>query len=129
MTNAKKYHDELWDIGVNQGEPFAVTNNKICNCLDIKCEQCQFSCSTCYKEKPAWLAAEYVDPAEKIDWTKVPVDTKILVSRDQVYWFKRYFAKYTDGMVYAWFKGGTSWSAESETTSWSYAKLAGKGDI
>lgn len=52
------------------------------------------------------------------------VDTPILVrdyERDK--WLPRYFAKYEDGVVYAWIDGKTSWTND-EVTRWEYAKLA-----
>lgn len=60
-----------------------------------------------------------------VDWSKVPVDTKILVSCGGEEWSKRHFAKYEDGTVYAWKNGTTSFSVESKDyeTEWDYAKL------
>ena len=65
---------------------------------------------------------------EYIDWTKVPVDTKILVRNSECSeWNRRYFAKYENGKVYAWDNGRTSWSAYNEdninVTGWGKAKL------
>ena len=62
---------------------------------------------------------------EAIDWSKVPVDTKVLVSKDNEVWFKRYFAKYKDGKVYCFRNGSTSYSVDVETDMliWKYAKL------
>ncbi len=61
----------------------------------------------------------------KVDWSKVEVDTPILV-RDVKYrrWVKRYFAKYKDGIVFAWTGGSTSEDAHNVRTPWKYAKLA-----
>ena len=36
-----------------------------------------------------------------VDWSKVQVDTKILVSGDGKDWYRRYFAKYENGFIYA----------------------------
>ena len=60
-----------------------------------------------------------------IDWSKVPVDTPILVSNDNKGWIKRYFARYEDGNVYCWLNGKTSWTAICELSigHWDYAKL------
>ena len=61
---------------------------------------------------------------EVVDWTKVPVDTKILVSDDGKCWCRRYFAKYEGGRVYAFMDGTTSFTGSSESSlSWKYAKL------
>ena len=60
-----------------------------------------------------------------IDWSKVEVDTPILV-RDAKYrrWVKRYFAKYSNGTIFAWTIGCTSRDAHNMMTPWKYAKLA-----
>ena len=62
-----------------------------------------------------------------IDWSKVKVDTPILVSQNKVDWKPRYFARYTNGIVETWLCGCTSWSIDSadDTCIWKYAKLAG----
>ena len=60
-----------------------------------------------------------------VDWSKVAVDTPILVSNNGDYWRRRYFAKYENGMVYAFNGGKTSWSNHGEEPiAWEYAKLA-----
>lgn len=71
-----------------------------------------------------------VDIAEElgiVDWSKVKVDTPILVkANEQDDWGKRYFAYFKDGKVYAWLCGTTSWSTnnDEDVMSWNYAKLA-----
>ena len=58
------------------------------------------------------------------DWTKVSVDTPILVRNSAGQpWQMVYFAGRKDGKVSAWYGGRTSWN-ESMITSWNYAKLA-----
>lgn len=61
-----------------------------------------------------------------VDWSKVKVDTKLLVSNNGTQWDKRYFAKYEDGKIYCFMHGATSWSikADYEISIWKYAKLA-----
>lgn len=66
---------------------------------------------------------------EEIDWSKIPVDTKVLVrnSQDQE-WECRYFAKYENGKIYTFVHGATSWSSWStgelsSVISWEEAKL------
>jgi len=63
---------------------------------------------------------------DTVDWSKVKVDTKILVrENEQEDWEKRYFAKYENERVFAWFCGGTSWSARDNVVlGWKYAELA-----
>ena len=65
---------------------------------------------------------------EVMDWSKVPVDTKVLVSDDGKEWIRRHFAKYEDGKVYCFNDGYTSFTIVnhaylSNATSWEYCKL------
>ena len=70
------------------------------------------------------------DFEEIIDWSKVAVDTKILVADftcndDEIVWKKRHFAKYENGKIYAWDNGFTSFTIDSDDlcTSWDFVKL------
>lgn len=68
---------------------------------------------------------------EVIDWSKVSVDTKILVrDRKDEEWKRRYFAKYKDGRVYTWTWGKTSFSADGneDVIYYEYAKLYKEGE-
>ena len=80
--------------------------------------------STCFTEENQRIdIAEYLGI---IDWSKVKVDTPILVKQyEQDEWEKRHFAYFKDERVYAWLCGATSWSAdyEGDTTNWNLAKL------
>ena len=60
----------------------------------------------------------------KVDWSKVEVDTPILVRQGKNgTWLERHFAKYENGDVYAWVDGQTSWTG-ADKIKWKYAKLA-----
>ena len=86
------------------------------SCVDTSCEVCN-SLTT------LWLMEDYEEP--ETDWSKVEVDTPILVRDfEGSDWFKRHFAKYENGTVYAWDGGDTSWSGGDVMTDWKYAKLA-----
>ena len=67
---------------------------------------------------------EYEPPT---DWSKVKVDTKMLVKGwgDRV-WKPRHFAKFEDGKVYTWIDGETSWTSDDDEniTIWTHYKLA-----
>lgn len=92
------------------------------NCNDIGCHQCNLFFHI-------WLEEEYEPPTEpEVDWTKVEVDTPILVSLDGTKWHPRYFAKFENNEVHTWANGSTSWSVDNQTTTsyWKYAKLAEK---
>ena len=80
--------------------------------------------STCFEEKNQLIdIGEYLGV---VDWSKVKVDTPVLVSNDNKTWNKRYFARYENGNVYAWLNGKTSWTAICEFSfgHWDYTKLA-----
>lgn len=61
-----------------------------------------------------------------VDWSNLPVDTKVMVSYDGENWYNNHFAKYENGTVYTWIGGGTSWSTSSVNGDWKYAELANK---
>lgn len=59
-----------------------------------------------------------------IDWSKVDVDTKILVSNDDIRWYHAHFAMFENDIIYT-FKDGTTSFTYNHTglVSWQYAKL------
>lgn len=128
MTNREKYADEIIDIAIKRNR-FAVNKQgKAVDCEEINCQDCILNkpggnCSFFAKE---WSEQEYVEPP--VDWSKVAVDTPILVSRDNEKWYKRHFAECKNGTVYAWNDGRTSWSEEQNICEWEYAKLAEQED-
>ena len=65
---------------------------------------------------------------EVVDWSKMPVDTKILVSEDGKLWYKRHFAKYENGSVHVFPDGRSSFTTEESDIiyPWKYAKLCEK---
>ena len=66
-----------------------------------------------------------------VDWSKVQVDTKILVSEDGEDWYRRHFAKYEGGIIYAFPDGLSSFTARYKpeyggyrrVCAWKYGKL------
>lgn len=129
MTNKEKYGNKIIELAVNTGM-FGLKNGEPALCKEIKCEDCNFyksdySCEGSAYGFRKWLNSEYVEPP--VDWSKVPVDTPILVrNSEKNSWEKRYFAKYENGIVYAWGYGATSWSARGsgDISDWKMAKLA-----
>ena len=91
------------------------------------CEACEFyddNLNECSSERVLWLLKEYEEP--KVDWSKVPVDTKVLASfKGEEDLIPRYFAKYENNKIYVWSYGKTSWSAcdKDDCISVSYAEL------
>lgn len=117
MKNREKYADKIINYkGSNFCNEFVIpTILKSCECLG--------SCERCIMLQLLWLEEEYEEP--EVDWSKVAVDTPILVRDSKTgNWLKRYFAKFKDEKVYAWFYGKTSWTSDDEPKEWKYAKLA-----
>lgn len=124
MKNKEKYAKEILDIACSGNSlAFDKTTNKVVPCNGLCCLNCLFghNCDEAIKE---WCESEYVEPP--VDWSKVPVDTPILVrDEDEEKFKKRHFAKYANEKVYAWNMGTTSWTADENcVTTWNCAKLA-----
>ena len=128
--NDKQFTDELfrrmYDLGcrkaeIENGTVFFYKNceriSQWLNRVDIR--------STCFREENQQIdISEYLGIA---DWSKVAVDTPILVKDDcDEEWVKSYFASYKNGEVRAWMGGRTSFSVKNKTDTfgWKYAKLA-----
>ena len=125
MLNIEKYRDELIKMGIIDTKKIAIRYGKLSLCWFGCCGCDNLSKEDCGKQAEDWLFSEYEEP--EIDWSKVKVDTPILVREsEQNPWLKRYFAKFKNGKVYAWDSGKTSWSIEDKTgmLCWKYAKLA-----
>lgn len=125
MTNKEKYGKEILDIACT-GDRVAMRNsdNVIVGCRKLGCLDCAFNTygKGCIDAIEKWANSEYVEPP--VDWSKVPVDTPILVRDiESDEWERRYFAKYENNTVYAWEDGATSWSAVG-VCDWEYAKIA-----
>lgn len=128
MTNYEKYKEEidkLWDKNTD----LAKKGSKIVDCCEITCGQCDFAIGNCSRNAERWLVSECKE--SEVDWSKVPVDTPILVSdyiKDNP-GHRRHFAGIVDGTVHAYRDGNTSWSAyDGSTIPWTYAKLAMEED-
>lgn len=128
--NDKQFTDELfrrmYDLGYRKAEieNGTVFFYKNCGRISQWSDRVDMR-STCFTEENQRIdIAEYLGI---IDWSKVAVDTPILVKQyEQDEWEKRHFAYFKDERVYAWLCGATSWSAdyEGDTTDWNLAKLA-----
>lgn len=104
-------------------------------CDGVKCERCPLSFSNngamvdcnefqvLYPKKAIDIVMNY---DLQVDWSKIPVDTKIMVRDDKKDdWNRRYFSKYEDGIVFAFDNGKTSFSVDNsnEISKWNYVKL------
>ena len=120
MKNYEKYADAIRKYDANSFCSDFIKPNI------LKLEDCGgVACDKCHMLQVLWLLEDYKEP--EVDWSKVEVDTPILVRTvEWAEWARRYFAKYEDGMVYVWNLGRTSWSAtyDKDVSAWPYAKLA-----
>lgn len=124
MKNREFYNEEILGFMTKADdfcEEFAMP--KILGSYGLKCGD--VNCGYCDTLRTLWLEEEYKEP--EVDWTKVEVDTPILVSDDGKEWEEAHFSEYDEEtkMLFAWSFGTTSWTASGES-SWKYAKLAEK---
>ena len=135
MKNREKFAKEIMDIAcAGHSIAFDKEDNKLTACNKINCGECAFcssSTTNCLDKIKEWCESEYVEP--EVDWSKVPVDTPVLVRNDESdRWYNRHFAYFEDGKVFAYDFGATSWSADKShicTSTCRYAKLANEEDI
>lgn len=125
MTNYEHYKEQIEKI-VRLGWRIAVTKDgEPHSCSELSCQNCIAEGVDCYQTVSKWADEEYIKPEERVDWSKVPVDTPVLVKVTcDGDWYKRYFAKYQNGCVYTFNNGATSWSCNGNIDSWNFAKLA-----
>ena len=119
MKNREKYKNELVKV-CKSGELMQFFNDYVVPTYDCG------NYEVINAEKVALLTALWLDEeyeAQEVDWSKVDVDTPILVSMNGQNWNHRHFAKYCGGIVCAFEDGATSWTS-NEKTGWPYAKLA-----
>lgn len=131
MTNREKYAEQILDIALAGGSVAVDKKGNMCRCTDIGCNNCIFAKTktddkrSCEKRIKEWSEQEYVEPP--VDWSKVPVDTKVYVrDSDSEPWKPRYFAKFEDGKIFTWPNGATSFSnnSVSDFSWWIKGKLA-----
>ena len=121
MKNYEKYADEIREYKGSSG----YFCNKFIMPHILKKDSCAgISCEHCHTLQMIWLLEDYEEPEEpEVDWSKVEVDTPILVRQGKNgEWLERHFAKYENGDVYAWVDGQTSWTG-ADKIKWRYAKL------
>lgn len=126
MTNyerCKKDIDKL-ALAVTQ---WGVVDGEVKRCGSISCEKCAFNAGrrSCESIRLEWIDQECKE--SEVDWSKVPVDAKVLVSDDEKTWYRGHFSRYDkeSGYYLIWRMGFTSFTArERWEETWKYAKLA-----
>lgn len=130
MTNREKYAEQILDIATSGSSIAVDKKGKMYRCEKISCRDCIFSRianseRSCNENTKEWSEQEYVEPP--VDWSKVPVDTKVYVRDfDDESWRPRYFARFENGRIFTWTAGSTSFSAENfdDVKRWNQGKLA-----
>ena len=135
MENQKYYEKEILHIAVT-GCAVAVNKDTYVpmTCSKDMCEHCinHKENGRCDKEKTAiltWMKEEYIDPAERIDWAKIAIDTPILVrDKEDELWQRGHFAGLSneDG-VFVFPDGKTSFTADKREdvhVAYKHARLA-----
>lgn len=131
MTNYEYYKEQI-ERATRMGGKAAVNKDtgEVAPCSKTDCTRCLFfgnSGRKCTEVALSWADEEYVE--FKADWSKVPVDTPVLVSSDGKRWLRRYFAKTGDeGIPLVFAEGRTSWTDADVDEHWyeefNYTKLA-----
>lgn len=108
---------------------------KVKACIEFDCGNCLFNHnSPCRVAKMKWLDQPVFDQEKDIDWSKVPVDTPVLVwNRDTETECRRHFCelKCAEPYIFRTFAiGKTSWTAyECDRSDWEHCKLYRQEDI
>lgn len=124
MTNYEK-NKELLDMYAVADVSWGVdADGKISECHG-NCGYCIFGLDEiCTQKRLEWLQQEYKEPEVEVDWSKVPIDTPVLVRHhENAEWRERYFAGYIGGKVCA-FDYGTKSEDFVCINRWKFAKLA-----
>lgn len=134
MKNQKYFEKEILQIAIT-GQAVAVHKERLepMVCSKNVCNDC-LNCGEngrCKKDKEAiakWMNEEYIDPAERIDWSKVAIDTPILVRNDECnIWERGYFAGIGKDGIFVYPNGTTNFtqsSREDKPVVYKHARLA-----
>ena len=108
MKNKEKFAKEIIEIAAT-GTSVAMCNGVLRECRGLYCSQCDFySDRECDEKIKEWAESEYIE--YETDWSKVPVDTPVLIkgAMDN----RKYFSRLLPDERLAVFRDGrTSWSS------------------
>lgn len=112
MKNKEKFAKEIIEITCS-GDILAMSDGVLRGCNGLKCKECNFYNGNlgCGKKRIKWAESEYIEPRYETDWASVPVDTPVINSNGDRY----YFSKYNNIMdvIYVFMYGCTSWSSKN----------------
>lgn len=130
MTNYESVEpDKVKDIFA---EAFAVNKEtgEVLKCFKLPCWLCLFRGNGCGDARRKWLDQPVLDPEKDIDWSKVPVDTPVLVWSSGNCTYNRYFSGIKDGRFGTYADGLTSWSSiTGNIVYWPHCNLYRPEDV
>ena len=109
---------KLWELDWKTGRMYKASNGQILE-VDLMGNLVDYSLNPIRMSHKTLCSMDF-EPY--IDWSEIPIDTKVLVSNDGTEWKRRYFAKYEDKEIYYFLHGATSWSTKA-ISKCKYAKL------
>ena len=128
MKNKDTYADVLIDLALS-GAVVAIEKrtNAPVPCGKISCKNCLFSQGGCVVNEEKLKS--WGDEDAAYFWENVEIDTPILVRhKGESEWVRRHFAYYSQGKIYAFNNGLTSFTSKcSPPSSWDEAKIFVKG--
>lgn len=127
-TNYEHYKDEIIKVMFSNNmcdfkKEYILKNN---DCSGTHCAECD------KKIVPEWLETPYEEPKIEIDWSKVPVDTPVLVrDYESDNYEKRHFNYYEaeNTRPFICFADGKSSYTSTSVKHWSYCELAREEDV
>ena len=130
MKNRDKYKAEIVKAILSRNKCEFMTRIVFPEYIPGADDTCSYvnNCSSCSELFEFWLDEEYVEPPKpEVDWSKVPVDTLVLVrDSEEEPWKMRYFKGVDDKAkrrFEAWYCGATSMTADGYTNRWKYCEL------
>lgn len=131
MKNKEKYKNELIKVIKEYGDLCEfMKKHEVYRMIGKDLESlCEINCVACGTALQIWLDEEYMEPPKpEVDWSKVPVDTLVMVrdSEDEE-WVLRYFKGIDEeaqkSRFMAWGNGTTSKTAYGNYTHWTFCEL------
>lgn len=130
MKNREKYRDKILKSAVVQRRDLCDFKRKVVFPHFGKEDGCSgISCAWCRMLTDLWFDEEYVEPKKpEVDWSKVPVDTLVMVKDfEGEEWVLRYFKgideNCEESKYVTWIAGSTSKTAYGFAEYWNHCEL------
>ena len=134
MLNREKFAKEIMDIAMRHSIVAVTEEGLPVACGDVRCDRCilnvvhnaEVKCGVAFEK---WINSEYTDFG--IDWSRVPIDTPVLVRDDEEDRFERRYFRGTElhnHLFITYPDGKTSWSSNLLSENWKFCELAREED-